>query len=1257
MDYDKEYKVKNILGENKRQYLIDWAEDEETGAQYPPTWEPKSYVNKEAVQDWKDQQARKVQETQAQASSSAAPATPSRRRKGKSRRVVESSSDASPAWSKKQSPRQQAEVSGQAEPGSQPEPEIVESQTEAAAEPESADSPLFEPVVEPSEARSSYAAGEYQKFSSLGVLASSEPSASASQPIADTQPVSSPSGDQSHSVPVNFGDGAGRVVPDSQSAAELFSSSAPAAATGGDSEPSVGAPETGARTSQEDRSHTAEAVNISKEAALIDAGSVTGDSNLAIISVDPTRSAEQARPKPPNTGFGGLSDSVRDLGAAEIESQLPEDLNTCLSQDLRHSQVSAGAERLNLTTERREFSPLRTVSPSGARSQIQYGQDLASRAPAGYTSSLPSSSSPFQTQVARPSTGGALRTTSQAQPLPRLSIGQRAFSQQPAGPSLPRSSSPFASVPSHTLRTLGESAPPRPSTPSSGLGFGLGFSTPASQRIMDTSQASRRSTDSKSQLAAKLKLIQEQGRAKRQSMVPTSAPAHGAPPNQVLQPRQPPSASTTAPLAQPPSLVSSLVEAEQERRSPSQVPATEPRPTITRDEMNTSERYETLVPQAPDVSADGQPRQRPASGDFSRRHQQTKDAEVDESRNHVVPIGLLGHQRDQYPQTLQWGRQVVEDFLASSAPDNALVDGAESLLQRLRKIALHPDLDNVDTFTQYDVEPTQDAQWSIDCSAKFRFLKALLDGLRDQTLHVALVSAPGRIVQILEAFLTGINVPHRLMDQVTESSLSSDHEGLMVTLASVDDEAVESSPADVIIAMEPAASEGSMAVKALASKSVSMPLFLTLVVPGSIEHIEQSVSATLAPRARLRALVSGVWQYRKDAGKLGDEYTAPVAAASSIAQYLATQANDVEWPVADLDPLPNLDSQTESDLEQTSEHGAIGMKRSFASDDLAGDTEVNKKARYAHHAPDLPITINPQEIEITHVTNSVGKSTQPSNSSGIAPQLALLTDTERSLHRMLKEAQDKLEEQVQVMSDLQYRHEEQRTQMVEARKERDSAIATATRAVERLTELNGTVTALKHERTSLKSGLEDANARLLAHSVPERAELESLRLANEQMRAEKQQLEKRLQSAKEENEYSRAEYQSASQSAQSFATQNTDLENRVATLQNKATGEQARLRQMGYDMQTKNLRVENKHLKAVLRGHEAGLKLKDEEIARLKEASRGRMGTRGTSVPRSPRVGSPMKMDALRGNGSRQGSPAASDVRERTTPLHPLRQG
>ncbi|RMY05289.1 hypothetical protein D0868_06489 [Hortaea werneckii] len=1301
VDYTKEYKINTILAENERQYLIDWADDEETGEHYEPTWEPKRFANREAINDWKQQKAQKAAQSKQQGTQPSSSSTPIKKRVGRPRKVIESSPEASPALIREEfpqsSPQQPLEAPSTAESTRAVEtevPEIVESQQEDVqnlpADASDQGSPLF---VQPSEPPASFEAGEYQQFSSSAAVEGSDPTASAPQGFLAAQPGSLPSPPVGHSrsVRVNFGESATRVIPDSQSAAELVSSSAPAAITSD----STAAPEVSSEACVVDQQQrlsqpadredapqpTAQSVSggIDENPSIETQGSgvyaashLQGQHDLGGKQAGITVSLqEQAAP----VDLGASSQDWSQLSGPPVREQLASD-SIVSPQQLHPHASSPSRDAASRQTPDSESQSLQTIRPfqtfpqaeeSVNREQGRTYPDQRPRLPTpeiGPVGDSPItatevqkesfnrtqlSSLPFQTQVARPTSSGSLSDSQnikgQAQRFSSSAFAERA-SSQPARASSPfETSSPIASVPPFTSGTIGDSAPPQPVTISSG-------------RAMDSSQASQRSVGDTSQLAAKLKLIQQQGKAKREGKAPTSVPSQAVVNQQ--EPAQLTQASPESPAgppSQPPKIVSSLLEIEQNRRSPSQVPAKEPIPNITQEEMNTSERYETLVPQARESVAEDQRRPASGAGSASLSRQQTTSQEDGGPRSYVVPVALLGHQRDQYPQTLWWGRGLVERFLAASSPSTEDINEAEHLLERLRRILVHPDLDNVDTLTQYDVEPRQDAQWAIDCSAKFRLLKILLDGIRDQTLHIAIVTQSERLLQILATFLTGINVPHRFLHDITGSNISNDHEGLMVTLVAVGGEGGlgQPSPADMVMTLEPSISDDNSTVAAFAPNAGHESIFITLVVPGSMEHIDMSVSSTLASPLRLRALISGAWEYRNEAGRLAEGDLTPDTVGSLIAQYISAEEEQRQWPLVSLEPLPDLDSQTESDLQHTSEDAHAGNKRSLIVDDFT--TEKNgKKARHDQpQTSEMPVTINPQDIEITYVSDSVGRSDQALTSSDPTSQPALLTDTERRLHRMLKEVQDRLMEMEQNMSELQFRHEEQRAQLVEVTAARDGAIVTAERAVNKMRELNETVSTLKQDRTALNSRLEDANVRLQNHSVPELGELEKVRLQAEHARAEKEQLEKRLKSAQEENEYSRAGYQTASQSAQSLSSQNTELENQVLMLQKTATGEQAKLRDMGYDAHSKSLQEENRKLKAMLKDRETVMKFKDEEIARLKEANRGRMSTRGSSVPRSPRIGSPAKMDGVRGGGSRQASPAASELRNKSGHLHPLR--
>ena len=868
------------------------------------------------------------------------------------------------------------------------------------------------------------------------------------------------------------------------------------------------------------------------------------------------------------------------------------------------------------------------------------------------------SSWPFQTQLPRPvSAATALPGSSSRRPdfnghrftqvhpqVSQFSAVTPRASSLPLGQSSPlRNSSPIPTAPSRSggILPFGESVPPRPNTPSSPL------STPSFARAMSASQSIPNSGKD-----LKDRLSEMRQRRRNQGKVPRSAPQDTQP-----QASAPPSTASSVPSPILKRLASPLLLVQDGARSPSAVPALEPLPIITTEEMQTSERYETLLPQAQEsgTSEEKQNGSLTTTRTPARRRDTTGD-DPESANVHAAPLSLVGHQRDQYPQMIWHERGLIQRMLAMPNPSDEMIAEAKRFVQRMRDIALHPDLDNAETLTQYEVKPSQQAEWDVSCSAKFRFLRQLIDQLRHTELNIAIVAQPGRIMDILETFLQGIEVAYLRPDATSPVGGSEAHGTLTVMPLATDVEPVQTRAVDLVIAMDNSVRHDTSLIRHLRKGQSTWAPFVTLVIPRSVEHVERCLSPTLSDRALTRALVSGVYQFRNEAGKLVDGQHRPKDSATALARYLTSADHDPEWPLSILSPLDDLDSQTQSDTEPSggSQEAVVathaGEKRMREPDAEIDATDPSKRARVdastAEQGPGLPTTINPQEVEMTHISDSIDKTTQ-SNATDAEASSPTLNSVEKRLQELLIEAQNRLEEHVQALSDLQYRFEEQRNQLVEARNEREAATLTAQTAITRLNEQSTAMSKLRAERTDLKQQVEEANKNLLDHSLPERVELEGLRLTAALANAGKEKSEKRIEQANNDLAYARQMYQESSTIATNHANEISELENELAVAQNRATGEQARLRQMGYDTFTKNLQDENRKLKSMLMNREEGMKFRDEEIARMKEASRGRMGTRGTSVPRSPRIGSPMR--------SRQGSPAIGDVRGRSGLLHPLR--
>ncbi|KAF2773983.1 hypothetical protein EJ03DRAFT_73542 [Teratosphaeria nubilosa] len=1254
VDYEKEYKVKAIIDEKGSKYLIDWEPDEETGQIYQPTWEPKANANKEAKADW----YRKKAEDRSARTSHAGPASGVPKKRGRGR-PSKAKSEWHPPASWNQSGETQIDVGVPPRQPNPEEPEIVESPEKRAVSGAEQDSdeaiarPLLEPIVVASNPPSSFQAGTYQKF-----VSSSSHSASNSAGVASSSGVDTAAVHQSQTVQVNFGDREARVIADSQSLVE-FSISAPVATEGDNPDteslavqrsepcpqvvpaPSVSALQTAPRASppplNENAVDALQSLVVSEPensapdkstARTQDASSTYSRSRAGSIDLEIPSPPGVQHQQQPQQAFE-LSQEVVAAPSAALRQQTPQAVT---DNDQSTKPVSGVAS--SIATSR---PSIHLEAVNGVGSVVH--EDTISRTRTSPEKST-TSPFPFHTQLIRPGT-----STSQASLLIRSKIqpyfsGPRA-SSLPAPQSALQSSSAVPSIPSRFTGTLGESAPPRPDTPPSEISFALRVSGMA----MDTSQASVKSTP---RLIDTLNAICEQ--SCRNSVQPSpQATSH-------LSQQSP------ALLTQPPRLVSKLVAEEQDRRSPSAVPAMEPVLEFSQEEQNTSERYPTLFPRNEMKGALQRTRSTAEGATLSRQQSRAQSAV---QAIHVVPIGLIGQQRDESYSIPSYRaeKKLLDRFSSTADPDTKLVAAIEAIVQRLKNVAMHMDLQNDEAATQYDVAPASQVSWDLSCSGKFRFLQALLDELRDQTVHVAIVVRPGRIMGILATFLRSISVPHRRLPEVATSSIQSEAQGLMITLVSTEDEVgdTQPSPADMLIAFEPTVDDECLPIRALMQKGIRSPVRITLVPPCTIEHVEQSISPALAPLTRLRTLISGVRQYQTHAGRLDIGQVSAEVAAKRIAEYLVADERG-EWPIEDLEPLENLDSQTESDIEppQSVDTGSNHNKRSIALSEPAGASpDPQKRQRLEGNDMDqtleLPTTINPQNLEVTHISDFIAASTQ--SNAQLADEDSAedrpLTHAEKRLQAMLKDAQSRLAEHVRALGELQYRYEEQRAELVTMTGKRNEQALMAQTATGRMTDSMNNGSKLKAERTELMRQLDEANAKLLDHSVPERREFEALRLRTEQVEKEKRLLEEKLRTAEENIEYFRTAYQDSSQSAQNLASQNTELDNEVAVLRNKATGEQAKLRQLGYDEQTRLLRSENKKLKATLKTFEAANKFKDEEIARLKEVGRGRIGTRGSSIPRTPRLGSPAKMDGLKGRGSRPGSPAPGELRAKGH-LHPL---
>ncbi|KAI5365223.1 Putative HDA1 complex subunit 2/3 protein [Septoria linicola] len=1332
INYEKDYKVRSIIGEDKTKYHIDWEPDSDTGENYEPTWEPKANANQLAIDDWERKKTARSNPLPALVASNSDSAPPVPSRKGRTRKVIQSSSPApeetttAPEQQPDQRSSNNATVSESEKQlvASEPEPEIGETQQSPVNE-VSLGSPLFatsrqapteKGFVAHSSPPSSYLAGQYQKFGSrpaskdgaersqsVPSFVSAAPNSSALAVLRSTADELGSERALSASAPgpstQKSTNSTSLVIPESQSQELVEESSFRGFSPTQRADPTSLLQTLEEEISQGAANQLAAELGQQLEASrpfpveeqsrepvpqptqdplVATVGSAQSDNHASPLDddisgdrhIDPVaQGAEQASPVAVRLISDTAPDQTQTSTNTSTTSQTSGQRKVIVISSTEEQSGQSTSLNLESSVHEADYEPppagqrpppssVVTVDPSqlvrpsqvttvSASTQQQVASQIDT--PAGLTLSQglsqprtihyygPSQSSfPFQTQVPRPFTPQKLESPADFTYTP----GSRALfipTESPArSPSIVSSrlpdSTPFPSIPTHSL-AIGESAP-RP----------ISLSSSAHESIMESS-LERRET-----LAEKMKRIRDERAAKRQSATPVpsttnsivnghignGAPASALPPNLIAE----------VAVAQAARLGSPLLAHE---RSPSTVPAVEAIAPISREEMTTSERYETLLPQAHDGNS-GEVEAHQNDAPTSVPEPQTANEDPELAGVHVVPVAPSAHQRDQYQNSIYYERALVGEVLAAQTIDDDLLTRASKFLQGLRNIAMHPDLINPETLSQ-TAESDIQARWDIKCSAKFCFLNEFISNLADQNLHIAIVAHGLRIPDMLHKFLAGINVPVKRWAQPLsiDPDLSPSNLGLKVSIVDLDGGPQNVEPADVVVAMDSSTDCQHPLIRAVRKQTgtdgIKWAMLLTLVVPRTIEHVESCLQADMSPQARIKLLVKATNELRWEAGRLESTQAPLVEAASAIADYMEDTSAD--WPIAGLSQLEELDSQTETDIQPDS-HSA---KRTLDEMQEVDESTSSKRARLSP-APSLgtqfPGTINPLDMDITHISDSLAKGTQSNAEANSSREIA--TATEQRLRELLQGVQHRLDEHIRALEALQYRHEDQRKELVDVKKERDAAILTAQTAVSRMAGAEANNAALRTERTQLKEALADANRRLLDHAVPEVRELQELRVLAEQAKAEQEKAIKKAAATEKDLDWTRSMYQDSSNRARELAQNNTELENRLSHATHIAKGEQARAREVSFQGHNKQLEQENKKLKQTMENLKLAMKNKDEQISSLKEG-RGRMGTRQSSVPRSPRMGSPMKGGRL----SRQASPAASEARGRTGHLHPLR--
>ena len=163
---------------------------------------------------------------------------------------------------------------------------------------------------------------------------------------------------------------------------------------------------------------------------------------------------------------------------------------------------------------------------------------------------------------------------------------------------------------------------------------------------------------------------------------------------------------------------------------------------------------------------------------------------------------------------------------------------------------------------------------------------------------------------------------------------------------------------------------------------------------------------------------------------------------------------------------------------------------------------------------------------------------------------------------------------------------------------------------------------LRAEKAIVDAELAEARATLSSSSIPEIAEQSRLKEELAKANAEKQRLQKRISSMQNDYDYIRDIYQKSSSKAAEAANELREVRAEMELLREKADANIVRVHEIQRDNEIATYLQRLKQKTATIVELEREV---DRKVEELKAVMNGRRATRGTSVPRSPRMGGASK--------------------------------
>ncbi|KAM0435287.1 hypothetical protein ACHAPT_003381 [Fusarium lateritium] len=592
---------------------------------------------------------------------------------------------------------------------------------------------------------------------------------------------------------------------------------------------------------------------------------------------------------------------------------------------------------------------------------------------------------------------------------------------------------------------------------------------------------------------------------------------------------------------------------------------------------------------------------------------------------HIVTLPLQASRRPYYEAIIVDHKDDIHEFGSmftegtEEEPSEALKDKIDKLFNRLLNICDYPQ-DVIGT--PLERLPSADlAKYCCDANAKFNFLFELMSTLGEKETGILIVARSAELLRLLFAVTEAVGI------ECSAESIGkqSDYPSVTRITLALTTEEFDPYKFDVVIGYDYGFSSSSMAKQLSKDNVRKPPLVLLLATTHTIEHIAVRTSQDMSALERKNSLLASVILARRYLEDPERGYEDPHQVAEIFANYLNGITDAVSWEPQGIpdDVLDVFANNTQS--QSLVEEGLTPGNRLKRKHDDEDEDEYSKRTRVLPFkelpvdTQDPPLTLSMRQFLESVTPRGQGRKDKDSTielpisqlesirakHDEYKRQIALGKGIEVDYKSVINRLDREIKEYKRTVNKIERSNRTALQDRTMFEKEKQKAEATAKAAEE---------TADK-ERAKLQKHIDELESKI-AHLTAnsEASKLEDM-LREEQ--GQVQLLKKRLTNAQETNDFMQTRYQEVNGHATRLAAENKELKARHEDLRMRASENLRMIQQINADQQRQALTEQIASLTTQIRERDVMLSYANEEIRTLRN---GRPQTRGTSVPRSPRM-------------------------------------